>query len=151
MDILRYEVYDDPEIKRIKRLAIDTLQEAKNEELEKEQKTKRVVWIIGLTILPFFIYAFTPILFDKYFDVFSGRLMYTGQDHYFGFSPTFILDLPYFLPPVIWALALWFCFKIRKQTQNKKSYFNYFILTLIILNCIFTLYSLWFIGSIFYP
>jgi len=149
IEILKYEVYDEPEIKRIKKLAIDVLQKEQDEEHKKESKTRNTIWAISLTILPFLVYAFTPGLADTYFHIFSGRIVYMGQDHYFGFSPTFVLDLPYFLPLVIWALALWFCIKTRKQIENHKSFFNYFVLVLVVLNSMALVYSLWFIYSYF--
>lgn len=111
--------------------------------MEKKKQIKYSIIAITLTLLPFIIYAFYTDLYNKYFDVFSGTLMYTGTNNYFSFSPTFMLNIPLFLPPILWALSLWLYFKIRKSIQNKKSIFNYLIIVLIVLNSIFLLYSLW--------
>lgn len=133
-------------IEKLKKLTINMLQEEHDNHMENK---KQLLISILLTALPVFIFIITPGLADKYFHVFSGQLIYTGQDHYFGFSPTFVLDLPYFLPPVIWGLALWFCIKTRKEIPSRKSLVNYFNLVLIVLNSVGLLYSLWFLLSYF--
>lgn len=149
IEILKYEVYDDPGIKRIKKLAIDTLQEEQNEERKKENKIKNLAWAIALTILPAFIYPLTFKLQDKYFDVFSGRFMYVSQDYYFEFSLISLLDSFFFLVLVLWAGAIWFCLKVRKEIPSRKSSLNYLVLVLIVLNSVGLLYSLWFLVSFF--
>lgn len=135
------------DIEKLKKLTIKVLQEEHDNHMENK---KQLTISILLTVLPIFIFIITPGLADKYFHVFSGQLIYTGQDHYFGFSPTFVLDLPYFFPPLLWALALWFCLKVRGKIMDRKSFFNYIILILIVLNGIGLAYSLWFIWSIFF-
>lgn len=137
------------EIEKLKKLTINVLQEEHDNHMEDKKQLKDLLISIFLTILPIFIFILTPGLADKYFHVFSGRFMYISQDHYFAFSPTFVLDLPYFLPPIIWAIAVWFCLKIRKEIENRKSFLNYLILALTVLNSIFFLYSIWFLYGYF--
>lgn len=135
------------EIEKLKKLTTNVLQEEHDNHMENKKQLKNLLISIFLTILPIFIFIITPGLADKYFHVFSGQLIYTGQDHYFGFSPTFVLDLPYFLPPIIWIIAVWFCIRLRKQTQSTKSFHNYLALVLLTLNFIFVAYSFWFLIS----
>ncbi|OGI73008.1 hypothetical protein A3D42_03040 [Candidatus Nomurabacteria bacterium RIFCSPHIGHO2_02_FULL_41_18] len=137
------------DIEKLKKLTIKVLQEEHDNHMENKKQFKNLLVSILLTVLPVFIFIITPGLADKYFHIFSGQLIYTGQDHYFGFSPTFLLDLPYFLPPLLWTLALWFCLKVRKETASRKSFLNYSILSLAVLNSVFFLYSIWFISSFF--
>lgn len=117
-----------------------------------ENKKQLKTSIIGLllTFLPIFIYVITSFIADKYYHVFAGRVTYLTTDYYFSFSPSFILDLPYFLPPIIWAFTLWFCVKTEKDIQDHKSFLNYLMLVLIVLNSFFLLFSLWFIYSLYF-
>ncbi|HAQ02909.1 TPA: hypothetical protein DEP30_02285 [Candidatus Nomurabacteria bacterium] len=132
-------------MEKLKGLIISVLQEEQTNHMNKQKRIKELVLAIVLTILPIFIFIIMPALEDKYFDLFSGRLMYLSQDYYFSFSPLFIFDLPYFFTPIISALAVWFCLKIRKSIENRSSFFNYLNLVLIVLNSVFSLYSLWFL------
>ncbi len=123
-------------------LIIKYLEEENNKHMEKKKQIKYSIIAITLTLLPFIIYAFYTDLYNKYFDVFSGSLMYLAKDNYFSFSPTFILEIPLFLPPILWALSLWLYLKVRKDIENRKSFFNYSNLVLIVLNSVFLIFSI---------
>lgn len=133
-------------LEKIRNLIIAALQEAQQEDMEK--LTQKIVWIIVLTILPILVYVLGWKFEDRYFGLFSGRLMYISPEYYFGFSPTFVLDLPFFLPPLLWAGAVWLCLKTRKQITDRKSFQNYAVLILLTLNSVFFLYSAWFVLSL---
>ena len=118
--------------------------------MENKKQLKNLFIGISLTIIPILIYILATILGNKSLDIFSGRFMYISQDNYFSISPSFVLDLPYLLPPIIWAFAILFCLKIRRKILNQKSLLNFLILVLLTLNSIFLVYSLWFICNMFF-
>lgn len=132
------------ELNKIKNLIISVLQDAQNNYMRKKQ----FVWTIILTILPILIFSVMPLLENRYFEMFAGRLIYLSKDYYFSISPLLILDLPYFFTPIISASAVWFCLKIRKSIEDRKSFFNYLTLVLIVFNFIICAFSLWTIFSI---
>lgn len=136
-------------IEKLKKLTINMLQEEHDNHMETKNQIKKVFWAVAFTILPAFIYPLTFRFQDKYFDVFSGRFMYISQEHYFEFSLVSVLDSFFFLVPVLWIGAIWFCLKVRKEIENRKSFLNYLVLVLIILNGVGLLYSLWFLHSFF--
>ncbi|MCF7834122.1 MAG: hypothetical protein K9L98_02070 [Candidatus Pacebacteria bacterium] len=135
----------DKDIEKLKLLTINMLQETQNNDMEHKQQLKNLVISILLTLLPILIFMLIPSMGNKYFDMFSGRIMYISSDHFFSFSPIFVLNLLYFLPPIIWIFSIWFCLKIRRGIQDRKSFFNYFNLILIVLGSVELLYSLWFL------
>lgn len=98
-----------------------------------------------LTCAPILIFIFTAKIIAEDFDLLSGRLMYISFNHYFSMPSVFVSDLAYFLPPIIWALAVYFCLKIRKIIENRNSFLNYSVLILTTLNIILILYSIWFL------
>lgn len=117
--------------------------------MKNKKQLKNFFISIFLTLSPILIYVLFPIFENKYFDIFSGNFMYLSSNYYFSLSPSFILDLPYFLPLTIWIFTILFCLKIRKEIQNRKSFFNYFDLALIVLNVILLLFSLWLVFNTF--
>lgn len=132
------------DVEKAKKLLMAALQEVYDEQMEKQ-----IIWVSIFTFLPILVFVFTPKLFDRFFAPLSGNFMYVSSSHYFSFSQSFLLDLPYFLPPIIWALALCFSCKARRRILSRVSFLNYLILALTVLNSVFWLYSVWFIFGSF--
>lgn len=132
-----------------KKLIIDALEESQQEIIMDKKYTKLFIISLVLTFLPILVFILIPSVSDRYFDMFAGQVSYSSLNYYFSFSPSFILDIPYFLTVMIWALNLWLCIKVRKGTIDRNPLLKHSNLALVVLNSVALAYSLWIIVSLF--
>lgn len=102
--------------------------------MDHKKQLKNLGIAITLVIAPFLIFNYMPALNEKYFPT----------------SPMFLLDLPYLLIAIIWGVSLYLFIKIRKNIENRKSFFNYLVLILAVLNGVLIAYFIYFIFILFF-